>query len=480
MRELNRDIKLQVIKLFLLGWTFDEIAQRLGIAKGSVVNIINDYREGRLSIPADMTEHADALRRTAVDLRKHQTTVSQLQVYIEIHEKVTEMGVDKDDVIQWLDVSRDIASSVNSDGQFVKYALELARLRSETGLSYDEIIADYKEKNARRDDLNKEIDEKITDLNEIKRQHEEEEKRAREEKVSINKQRQAAQDSLDRRKNEIEAELNEYMKQNKLSWSKVNTVLAIFNREIKKAGLTESDIAQIAGDICSAGTLVTYTRRLEKEKGELLGEIEGLKGVRKGYNTDLVSLKRSNDELKQRNEELNQSNYEVEGKTRELESKLESKREEFRELTIVINNCQHNIYLTELIIEFLSNPELIDYVDLERLVGTMIAIRQKRKGVTPTWKIDDFGNPVCECVVPEVYKTMVYLPKASIEGAREQLASYLFPIVKDKFITRHAHELAMKQTKREHEQAMDRMKTACEMATVNTIAEVLRLVGGGS
>ena len=46
---------------------------------------------------------------------------------------------------------------------------------------------------------------------------------------------------------------------------------------------------------------------------------------------------------------------------------------------------------------------------------------------------------------------MVHLPEVDIDGIREQLAYHLFPIVKDKFITKSAHELAIKRTKEEYE-----------------------------
>jgi len=50
MRKLDINIKLRVIKLFLNGYTLDEIAEQLDIAKGSVVNNINYLRGGK-SIP---------------------------------------------------------------------------------------------------------------------------------------------------------------------------------------------------------------------------------------------------------------------------------------------------------------------------------------------------------------------------------------------------------------------------------------------
>ena len=44
-----------------------EIAQELGIAKGSVVNIIDEFRNGEMEIAPN--EYIDVLRELAVDLK---------------------------------------------------------------------------------------------------------------------------------------------------------------------------------------------------------------------------------------------------------------------------------------------------------------------------------------------------------------------------------------------------------------------------
>ena len=54
MKEIKTSIKLKVVKLFLGGDTLDDIAQQLGIAKGSVVNIVDDFRNGFLPLPPGM------------------------------------------------------------------------------------------------------------------------------------------------------------------------------------------------------------------------------------------------------------------------------------------------------------------------------------------------------------------------------------------------------------------------------------------
>ena len=46
MKEIKMNTKFKAVRLFLNGDTFDEIAKQLGIAKGSVVNIIEGFRNG--------------------------------------------------------------------------------------------------------------------------------------------------------------------------------------------------------------------------------------------------------------------------------------------------------------------------------------------------------------------------------------------------------------------------------------------------
>jgi len=126
MKEIKISIKLKVVKLFLDGDTFDEIAKQLGIAKGSVVNIIDDFRNGLLPLPFGMAEYVDELRHLVVDLKKHQTTVAAVKPYLKIHIRMKEMGVGDEQVGQWLDICENIASTAVTNNQFVQSALPLA------------------------------------------------------------------------------------------------------------------------------------------------------------------------------------------------------------------------------------------------------------------------------------------------------------------------------------------------------------------
>jgi transposase len=177
MKELTINQKLKVIKLFLSGLSYDEVAQQVGIAKGSVVNIINEFREGYIILPPGVAEYVDALRKLVVDMKKHDTSITQLKGYVKLHAKIKEMGVDIEHADVWLDACQDIFTSSTTNNQFVKAALELAELTSGTGLSYTEVITDHATKLATSKQLDKEIGKKKVELDNLKSQYKEEKNR---------------------------------------------------------------------------------------------------------------------------------------------------------------------------------------------------------------------------------------------------------------------------------------------------------------
>ena len=108
MRELSQNIREQTVKLFLQGVTYDDISWKLKIAKGSVVNIINEFREGDLSLSGDMTDYVDELRHLVVDLKKHEVTVGQMRAFLRFHNRLKDLEVDDEGIEETLDVLQDM------------------------------------------------------------------------------------------------------------------------------------------------------------------------------------------------------------------------------------------------------------------------------------------------------------------------------------------------------------------------------------
>ncbi len=115
MRVLSQKIREKTVRLFLEGETYDDIAWKLKIAKGSVVNIINEFREGDLSLPGDMTDYVNELRHLVVDLKKHEITVGQMRAFLRFHNRLRDLGVDDEEIEESLDGLQEMIDAFYGD-----------------------------------------------------------------------------------------------------------------------------------------------------------------------------------------------------------------------------------------------------------------------------------------------------------------------------------------------------------------------------
>ncbi len=434
MREISITKRIKVVKLFLSGLSYDDIAQQVGVAKGSVVYIINEFREGYLPVPPDMTEYVDTLRQLAVDLRKNNTSVAQIQSCIKIEARLKEMGVSNDKAEQWLDICQDIASPTVSSDQFVATALELAKLETENDLTYRDVVAHYDTKLNRSAELDREIEKKSDRLNKVKLQHEQEKEQTASALNSITKAIATAQDMFHNQKNDLKSQMDEYLAQNKLSWKKVNTAVTLFETELGKSGLPKREIDLLSERIRRTGSLVNVIKQLEQEKNKVQSEVsELLQEVR--------TCTGSVNELREIAENLRKSISTNIQKSDKLVTEIKSKRAELEELEQTTSQHAHNLYISYLIINFLFAPSSLSNYDLDQLVGLMIALRQNRLGIEPKRAADANGDIICACQVPKIYGR-IRLSEKDIDNVRMEFAHRLTPMVKDKFISRFDYDMA--------------------------------------
>ncbi|HUX48508.1 MAG TPA: hypothetical protein VMV76_04970 [Dehalococcoidia bacterium] len=242
MREISLTSKYKVVKLFLTGLSYDEISHQVGIAKGSVVNIISEFREGYLQVPPDMTEYVDALRQVAVDLRKNNSSIAQVQSCFKLDLKLREMGVSSEKAEHWLDICHNIASPTVSTDRFVSASLKLSQVASESGLNYGDVLNDYNAKLSRSKELSKEIEREEQQLTEARGSHQEEKEQATRELDAVTKAIATAQDMFRKQKEDLKARMDEYLAQHNLSWKKINTVVALLDMELGRVGMAKADI----------------------------------------------------------------------------------------------------------------------------------------------------------------------------------------------------------------------------------------------
>jgi len=146
------------------------------------------------------------------------------------------MGVDDDKASEWLDISRILASDEQTGKVFVQSALELNRLNSKTGLSYESLIQDYNHKLTKLKDIKGKIRAKSDELYMSTYRNEASQKQAEQVLGSITASITTARDTFSRQKEELKSQLDEYLAQHQLSWQRIKLVEAAIDGGLKGKG----------------------------------------------------------------------------------------------------------------------------------------------------------------------------------------------------------------------------------------------------
>ncbi|MFC1966844.1 hypothetical protein ACFLWI_07910 [Chloroflexota bacterium] len=421
MKEIKISVKLKAVKLFLDGDTFDDIGKQLGIAKGSVVNIIDDFRNGYLPLPPSMVEYVAEIRRVVVDLKKQQTTIAAVKPCLKIHTRMEEMGVGDKQVEQWLDICQDISSTTVANNQFVQSALELAEATAVNGMDYHSVVEDY--------DYKLNLGKKLDIENQRKKEQKEQ---STAELDTINKAVVTAQDNFEKQKGNLKSQLDEYITQNQLSWEKVNTVAAILNTELGQIGLGQDEIGQIFKQIAENGSLTVTNKQLEEERDKLKAEVDNLKKEKVHFEGSVKSLSNINQKIC--------NSILVRGPQRdELNIIIQEKEAKLEELNQSTLESVTTLFEANLIAAFLVSPKGLDGNNLDKFIDLIMALRQKRHGIGPKQVKDAEGNVICQCLVPEI--TNLDNKDVDMDAIRQMLALHLMPLVKDKFIPILQHQI---------------------------------------
>jgi|GEM_PF-3776946 len=159
MKQLTEKKKLEILRLFLEGYSYDDISTKSDVAKGSVVNVVNDFRAGRFPTFTDVTELVDVLRELATELRRRGGGVSEALLGTAFFFRLSEMGVTPDKLWLWVDMCREMSPAEAPLEEFTAAALELSRLTQETGESYHSVAAKWSELHAESESLQQEVED---------------------------------------------------------------------------------------------------------------------------------------------------------------------------------------------------------------------------------------------------------------------------------------------------------------------------------
>jgi len=403
------------------------------VSKGSVVSIIADFRDGKLPIPPGMKEYIDELRRLVVDLRKQSTNVTQLETYLQLHTKLKEMGIDSDKASQWLDICQELASRSESSRVFAESALELQRLRSDTGLTYQSLVKNYNDKVTELRNIEQNIEVKKEDLKALKQKCNDEQKRANKTIASINTAIASARNSFDQQKNNLQLKLKKHMATDNLSWQRVREVEAVIDSGLKGTGLTEKDKQRLCEQIRDTGSILVVIKQLEQKRDKIKSEVGRLLADKDNYLKGIKPLKAS--EIT-----LTKTVAAKAKETMELDAEIKSEHLQLQRVKKEISEKTSDLCICHLILDFLFDHERLTKEDLDRLVSMMLTLRQERLDINP--RLAMAGAIIYKHELPRIY-TDFWTQKPNVNVIREAFAFLLTPLLKDKLVSKYEYDAAI-------------------------------------
>jgi len=152
MVKITTTKKLTIVKQYLSGLSYDEIAVKTGISKGTVANVVTELKAGKFPEATDAAELIEQLRELSQDLRRLKLTPGQCATGLILLNRINECGLDPADIDRWPLILKSVRSEDEAQ-EFVKLVYSIQEVLQRTGLSLNAL-----------DDKVHELERKAADL----------------------------------------------------------------------------------------------------------------------------------------------------------------------------------------------------------------------------------------------------------------------------------------------------------------------------
>jgi predicted nucleic acid-binding Zn-ribbon protein len=160
MEKLPTKKRVAIVRLYLSGFSYDEIAAKTGVSKGTVANVINELKAGRFPEAADVTEDIELLRELSLELKRSKLSPGQCATGLVLLNRISECGLEPADIGRWPMILKS-AGNEDEAREFVRLVYSIHEVQQRTGLSLNAL-----------DDKVHELERKAADLEPVARQYE--------------------------------------------------------------------------------------------------------------------------------------------------------------------------------------------------------------------------------------------------------------------------------------------------------------------
>ena len=138
MERLSVKKRAAIVRQYLSGLSYDEIAAKGGVSKGTVANVVADLKAGRFPEAADVAEHIELLRELSLDLKRSKLTPGQCATGLTVLTRISECGLDPTDMDRWPLILKS-AGSEDEAQEFIRMVYSIQEVQEKTGLSLDDL-----------------------------------------------------------------------------------------------------------------------------------------------------------------------------------------------------------------------------------------------------------------------------------------------------------------------------------------------------
>jgi len=120
----------------LSGLSYDDIATRSGVSKGTVANVVADLKAGMIPEAADVGEYIEQLRELSFDLKRSELTPGQCAVGLILLNQISECGLDPADINRWPMILKSVRNE-DDINEFVRLVYSIQQVQQRSGLSLE-------------------------------------------------------------------------------------------------------------------------------------------------------------------------------------------------------------------------------------------------------------------------------------------------------------------------------------------------------
>jgi len=160
VERLSARKKVAIVRQYLSGLSYDEIAVKSGVSKGTVANVVVELKAGRFPEAADVVEHIELLRELSLDLKRSKLTPEQCATGLTVLTRINECGLTPADIDRWPLILKS-AGSEDEAQEFIRLVHSIQEVQKRTGLSLEDL-----------DDKVHELERKAADLEPMSKQRE--------------------------------------------------------------------------------------------------------------------------------------------------------------------------------------------------------------------------------------------------------------------------------------------------------------------